>query len=176
MIWTISKGFWLIDGFLCENIFRYFIQYCTFLISGGICGDKCLAIPGSPIYCQCGSQNFHNLEKHYCCSTGPCNITKEHINCPNGIKKDHNEPCNKTCPIAKSTSTVALSTEKCPDKGQCFYDKYKQGFIKVCIQTAKLSGGNFTKYCGTKNPEICKNNVTTKNEFSQCILPGSNSA
>ena len=166
--------------FLCENIFRYFIQNCTFLISGGICGDKCLAIPGSPIICQCGSEKFNNLDELYCCSTGPCNITNEneHIHCPNGNVLSYNEPCNKTCPIANSTSTIALSTEKCPYKSQCFYAKNHNNnkyYNKVCIQTAKLSGENFTKYCGNRNPEICKNNVTTKNEFSQCILPGSNS-
>lgn len=81
-----------------------------------------------------------------------------------------------TCPIARITSTIALSTENCPDKGKCFDAKDKHhAFNKVCIQTANLSGENFTKYCGTANEEICMNNVTTKNKFSQCIVSGSTS-
>ena len=81
-----------------------------------------------------------------------------------------------TCPIAIRTSTIALSTENCPDKDQCFDAKDKHHFFnKVCSQTANLMGENFTKYCGTQNAEICKNNVTTKNKFSQCIVSGSTS-
>ena len=80
-----------------------------------------------------------------------------------------------TCPISKTTSTIALSTEKCPDKGQCFDAKNKHHrFNKVCIQTANFTGEDFVKYCGTQNTEICENNVTTKNEFKQCIVSGSN--
>ena len=82
-----------------------------------------------------------------------------------------------TCPIAKLISSIALSTDTCPDKGQCFDAKDKhQVFNKVCIQTANLTGEDFVKYCGTEITEICKKNVTTKNEFSQCIVSGSNSA
>ena len=81
-----------------------------------------------------------------------------------------------TCPIARATSSIALSTEKCPNKGQCFDPKDKHHrFNKVCIQTANFTGDNFVKYCGTQNTEICKKNVTTKNEFTQCIVSGSTS-
>ena len=82
-----------------------------------------------------------------------------------------------TCPIARITSSIAISTEKCPDKGQCFDAKDKRHYFnKVCIQTgANLAGENFVKYCGTQNTVICKKNVTTKNEFTQCIVSGSNS-
>ena len=79
-----------------------------------------------------------------------------------------------TCPIAQITSSIALSTENCPDN-QCFdaMDKHHQ-FNKVCIQTAIFNEENFDRYCRTDtNAQICKNYVTTKNEFSQFINSGS---
>ena len=150
------------------------------MISAKICGDKCLNENGNSLRCQCGSKNLQqaDLENQnmYCCSTTPCNSTNENINCPNGNFQSFTEPCNMTCPIARRTSSIALSTDNCPDKGKCFDAKDKHhAFNKVCIQTANLSGENFTKYCGTANAEICKSNVTTKNEFTQCIVSGSTS-
>ena len=149
-----------------------------FLFSESICGDKCLSENGNSIYCQCGSQNLQAAELQnqnmYCCSTTPCNNTNENVHCPNGNFQSWTEPCNRTCPIARFTSTIALSTENCADKDQCFDAKDKHHFFNnVCSQTANFMGENFTKYCGTENAEICKNNVTTKNKFSQCIVSGS---
>ena len=97
------------------------------------------------------------------------------MHCPNGNFQSFTESCNMTCPITRFFNSIALSTEKCPDKGQCFdaKDKY-YSFNKVCIQTANLTGEDFAKYCGTENVEICKDDVTTKNKFSQCIVSGSN--
>ena len=149
-------------------------KICIFLISDDICGDKCLGENGNSLSCQCGSQNLQGADLQnknmYCCSTTPCNSTNENINCPNGNFQSWTEPCNMTCPIARRTSTIALSTDNCPDKGHCFDAKDKHHrFNKLCSQ----SGENFTKYCGTENAEICNNNVTTKNEFTQCIVSGS---
>ena len=153
-------------------------KICTFLISERICGDKCLGEDGNSILCQCGSQNLQQTELEnqylYCCSTTPCNSTNENVHCPNGNFQSFTEPCNMTCPIASISNTIALSTDICPDD-QCFDAKDKHHrFNKVCIQTAK-SGEDFVKYCGTQTAEICKKNVTTKNEYSQCIVSGSNS-
>ena len=156
-------------------------KICIFLISETICGDKCLGEKGNSLWCQCGSQNLNAAELQlefqnmYCCSTTPCRSTNENVHCPNGNFQSLTEPCNMTCPIARFTSTIALSTENCADKDQCFDAKDKHHFInKVCSQTANFMGENFTKYCGTLNAEICKNTVTTNNKFSQCIVSGSN--
>ena len=155
----------------------------TFLISEHICGDKCLGQYGNDHFCICGSQNlqFDDLQNQniYCCSDKCLSQYSQYgdknVNCPNGNFHSFTEPCNMTCPIAKVTSSIALSTEKCPNKGQCFDARDKrQIFNEVCIHTAKLSGEDFAKYCGTVQAEICKNNVTTKNKFSQCIVSGSN--
>ena len=112
----------------------------------------------------------------YCCNTTPCNRPNENVHCPNGNFQSFTEPCNMTCPITSFISSIALSTEKCPDKGQCFDAKDKHHYFnKVCIQTANFTGDNFAKYCDNTNAEICKKNVTTKNEFNQCIVSGSTS-
>ena len=163
-------------------MYKYFQEFYSkvhFMISERICGDKCLGENGNSLLCQCGSQKLQHAElqiqKLYCCSTAPCNSTTENVHCPNGNFQSFTEPCNMTCPIARFTSTIALSTEKCTDKGQCFDAKDKHHkFNKMCIQTANLSGEDFAKYCGTENVEICKNDVTTINKFSQCIVSGSN--
>ena len=97
-------------------------------------------------------------------------------NCPNGNFLSITEPCNMTCPIAKQTSRIAISSEKCPDKGQCFHAKDEHHlFNTVCTGPENLSGDIFTKYCATKNAKICKNYVTTKNKFSQCFVSVSTS-
>ena len=164
-----------------HKYFQVFLsKIFTFLISGRICGDKCLGEDGNSLWCQCGSQNLHEVELVYqylyCCSTTPCNSTTENVHCPNGNFQSFTEPCNMTCPIGRFISSIALSTEKCTDKGQCSDAKDKHHrFNKVCIQTKNLTQEDFVNYCGTENTEICKMNVSTKNEYSQCIVSGLNS-
>ena len=158
----------------------FYSKSAFFLISDWICGDKCLSENGNSLGCQCGSKKLEHAELQiqnmYCCSTTPCNSTNENVYCLDGNFKSFTEPCNMNCPIARRTSSIALSTENCPDKGQCFDVKDKHHFFnRVCIQTANLSGENFTKYCDDTNAEICNNNVTTKNEFTQFIVSGSTS-
>ena len=112
----------------------------------------------------------------YCCNPTPCYSLYEYVHCPNGNFQSLPGLCNMTCPIAKTTSSIALSTYNCSDKGHCFDAKDKHHlFNKVCLQTVNISEDNFTRYCGTRNAEICNKNVTTKNEFSQCIVTASTS-
>ena len=99
------------------------------------------------------------------------------MHCPNGNFQSWTEPCNRTYPIARLSSTIALSTDNCPNKDQCFDAKDKHHhFNKVCIQTANLTGDDFAKYCDDTYAKICNNNVNTKNEFTQCIVAGSTSS
>jgi hypothetical protein len=109
-------------------------------------------------------------------STTSCNSTNENVYCPNGNFQSFTEPCNrKYCPIARRMSSIALSTDNCPSKCQCFDARDKNHlFNKVCIQTANFIGEDFSKYCD-ENAEICKKYVTTKNKFSQCIVSGTRS-
>ena len=97
------------------------------------------------------------------------------MKCSNGKIQSQNDPCGDTCPVAKSTSTIALSIDSCPDEKQCFdgKDEYSK-FNHVCSKTIpeNLSGQEYAKrYCDETYGKICADDnlvYKSNSNFKQC--------
>ena len=144
----------------------------TYIITGRICGDKCLG--GSykirdKSFCQCQDEKFSRMDGYYCCipDNVTCSMNGWDVKCPKGKKLPWNTFCQEKgqCPIAKSNETYTALKSDCSFQENMHCPTSPFDVSKICSNDIQLE---IKGYCRTEN--VCQRAIGVL-DYKQCYNP-----
>ena len=138
-----------------------------YIITGQICGDKCVKYSKNKYLCQCQDEKFFPVDGYYCCipENTTCSKNGWNVKCPKGKKLPWNTFCQEKgqCPISTYTYTSLKSDCSFQENKHC--PTSDDTVSKICSIDTQLQ---IKEYCWDGN--VCQKAIGGL-DYQQCYTP-----